>query len=1149
MKFNKNWLWLIIPILIISLVCLNASSVSTVLLAIQGAITDGNLVKFSGTNGIGVDTGLSATDVADAVIKKHSQNTDTDLDETFEATFVKKADTVNVLSDITSTGADIEDAVTKKHSQNTDTDLGTLTADVNMGTHKLTNLSAPSANGDSIRATTKITEANLESAVDHKDLTDNPHTVTKTQVGLSDVENLKVKLDGTQAPTVDNDIGEGYAVGSRWVDVTNDKEYVCLDNTDGVAVWTETTQSGDGAGTYLELTDTPAAYEDGKYAKSTADGVVWDDPAGAGDMLKATYDTDTDGDVDVAAGGTEKSIWTLYAIPYLSGTTAFGEIAIGTAEYALTVNAGATGYDWTLFDLSLYYLKTEMDSFSELQAIIADKTLVNTTNKLSDFSATTSAELAGVISDETGSGLLVYGTSPNITTPTGIVKGDVGLGNVENTALSTWIGTENITTLGTINTGIWQGTAIDDAYIPNDITIDLATLATTATTANAGDAAVDFFGEGVSAVTDATECTDLEGTLLSIATGTLNAAIPEDHVTATMLKDDNAPADEDIYCYESTGLTGHWYSRAELGIGTATSIQDDLIVKADFADEDWGDMTVATNVVTIDSGAITYAKIQNISATDKILGRSSAGAGVIEEITCTAFARSILDDADEATFKATVNLEIGTDVLAYQAIGIADDNLVEIDDADAAVDDYCKLTANGIVGRSYAEVKTDLGLVVGTNIQVYDDGLTSLAGLTYVSPSFVKVTATDVYAIRTIAETKTDLSLNNVENTALSTWVGTENITTLGTIGTGVWNGTALVIGKLPTSTVADDDVTNIPNCNNIFDFCETTKNYALNSELHDAVTIGTANGLSLSTQVISMALADTNTTGALSDTDWDTFNNKVSAEVDPNVDEDSEIKAILVDEVTKTGDFTAGRIAKINNATGIIEQGTNTDTDVADAVTKKHTANADTDLEADFEATFMKKVDNVNALADITSAGADIEDAVTKKHSQNTDTDLDADFEATFVKKVDTVNVLSDITSAGANIEDAVTKRHSQNADTDLDATFEATFVKKADTVNVLSDITSAGANIEDAVTKKHTQNTDTQFDFYNALADDHTWSGQKDTQPVGESVVFGDLLYFDWATKRWKKADADAVATVPGLRIAIESKADGETCLMIVK
>ena len=39
-------------------------------------------------------------------------------------------------------------------------------------------------------------------------------------------------------------------------------------------------------------------------------------------------------------------------------------------------------------------------------------------------------------------------------------KAAVGLPNVENTALSTWAGSANITTLGTIGTGTWQGTAI-----------------------------------------------------------------------------------------------------------------------------------------------------------------------------------------------------------------------------------------------------------------------------------------------------------------------------------------------------------------------------------------------------------------------------------------------------------------------------------------------------------------------------------------------------------------------------------------------------------------------------------------------------------------------------------------------------------------
>jgi len=181
----------------------------------------------------------------------------------------------------------------------------------------------------------------------------------KSLMSLDLVANLKVKLDATEAPTVNNDVDEGYTVGSRWFDVTNDKEYACLDNTDGAAVWTETTGAGGGATTFVELTDTPANYTGSslKHVRVNVGETALEfvTLGGGGDMLKATYDTDDDGDIDVAAGGTEKSSWTLYAIPYLSGTTAFGEILIGTAEYALTVNAGANGYDWTEFQTPLTF--------------------------------------------------------------------------------------------------------------------------------------------------------------------------------------------------------------------------------------------------------------------------------------------------------------------------------------------------------------------------------------------------------------------------------------------------------------------------------------------------------------------------------------------------------------------------------------------------------------------------------------------------------------------------------------------------------------------------------------------------------------------------------------------------------------------------
>jgi len=49
------------------------------------------------------------------------------------------------------------------------------------------------------------------------------------------------KRDATTAPTADDDSWDWYAVWSRWIDTTADKEYVCLDATATAAVWTETT--------------------------------------------------------------------------------------------------------------------------------------------------------------------------------------------------------------------------------------------------------------------------------------------------------------------------------------------------------------------------------------------------------------------------------------------------------------------------------------------------------------------------------------------------------------------------------------------------------------------------------------------------------------------------------------------------------------------------------------------------------------------------------------------------------------------------------------------------------------------------------------------------------------------------------------------
>jgi len=74
-----------------------------------------------------------------------------------------------------------------------------------------------------------------------------------------------------------------------------------------------------------------------------------------------------------------------------------GLSALGTSLQVLRTNAGATGLEYATI------------TSGSGDALVA--------NPLSQFAATTSAQLAGVISNKTGSELLVFATSPTLTTP------------------------------------------------------------------------------------------------------------------------------------------------------------------------------------------------------------------------------------------------------------------------------------------------------------------------------------------------------------------------------------------------------------------------------------------------------------------------------------------------------------------------------------------------------------------------------------------------------------------------------------------------------------------------------------------------------------------------------------------------------------
>jgi hypothetical protein len=97
------------------------------------------------------------------------------------------------------------------------------------------------------------------------------------------------------------------------------------------------------------------------------------------------------------------------------------EAITATSFNKLVLTAPATSATLTLADGSTLatagaYSTTLTATGTTTLTLPTSGTLATTSNKLSAFAATTSAELAGVISDETGTGALVFADSPVLTT-------------------------------------------------------------------------------------------------------------------------------------------------------------------------------------------------------------------------------------------------------------------------------------------------------------------------------------------------------------------------------------------------------------------------------------------------------------------------------------------------------------------------------------------------------------------------------------------------------------------------------------------------------------------------------------------------------------------------------------------------------------
>ena len=123
------------------------------------------------------------------------------------------------------------------------------------------------------------------------------------------------------------------------------------------------------------------------------------------------------------------------------------------------------------------------------------------------------------------------------------------------------------------------------------------------------------------------------------------------------------------------------------------------------------------------------------TAADKLI--YATGSDTFTTTDFSAFGRTLVDDADASAARTTLGLVIGTNVQAYDAdlaaiaglTSAADKGIQFTGSGTAATYDLTSFAKTLLDDANQAAMQTTLGLVPGTNVQAYDADLTALAAL------------------------------------------------------------------------------------------------------------------------------------------------------------------------------------------------------------------------------------------------------------------------------------------------------------------------------------------------------------------------------------------------------------------------------------